>query len=435
MDSFAPRNVSRLTRQTMALILAGGRGAGLHDLTRWRSEPALFFGGKHRVIDFPLSNCVNSGIRRVGVLTQFGSRSLVRHLIKGWRHLNTEMGDFIHALPASQRTSEEWYAGTADAIYQNLDVIRTHKPELVLVLAGDQVYKMDYGPLLAYHVNHKADLTVGCIQVPLTEAVNRYGVMTIDENQRIKAFTEKPDDPAPVPGNPEQALASMSIYVFNTGFLFEQLIRDADTPDSRRDLARDILPQVIRQYRVFAYPFHDPANGRQPYWRDVGTVDAYWKSNLELVDVSPELDIYDEQWPIRTYQLQLPPAKFEDIDGAQGMAVNSIVSGGCRISGGMLRHSLLFSNIHIKARAHVEDSVLLPGVVVGEDCRIHRAVVESGTHIPPGSVIGLDAEQDRKYFHVTPNGVVLVTPECDFGPCQQCTAGIHKSQLCPRLPT
>jgi len=434
MESFAPRNVSRLTRHTMALILAGGRGPGLHDLTRWRSEPALFFGGKHRVIDFPLSNCVNSGIRRIGVLTQFGAHTLVRHLIKGWRHINTEVGDFIDALPASQRTSETWYAGTADAIYQNLDLIRMHNPELVLVMAGDQVYKMDYGPLLAYHVTRKADLTVGCIQVPVAEARQRYGVMTIDDDARVQAFTEKPDEPAPLPHQKDQALASMSIYVFNTGFLFEQLIRDADTPNSRRDFARDILPHVIRQYRVFAYPFQDPISGRQPYWRGVGTVEAYWRANIELVGVSPELNLYDDLWPIRTYQLQLPPAKFEDMDGAEGMAVDSMVSGGCRVSGGTLRHSLLFSNVQVKARSHVEDSVLLPDVVVGEDCRIHRAVVESGTRIPPGTVIGLDPETDRKVFHVTPGGVVLVTPECDFGPCQRCEAGSQTPLVCPRQP-
>lgn len=418
MASFAPRNVSRLTRNTMALILAGGRGHGLYDLTRWRAEPALFFGGKHRVIDFPLSNCVNSGIRRIGVLTQFGAHSLVRHLIKGWRHLNTETGDFIDTLPASQRTSGDWYAGTADAIYQNIDLIRLHEPELVLVLAGDQVYKMDYGPLLAYHVNRKADLTVACVQVPLSEATQRYGVLTIDQDRRVQDFNEKPDAPTPIPGNPEVALASMSIYVFNTGFLYEQLIRDADTPGSRRDFARDILPHVIRQYRVFAYPFQDPASRRQPYWRDVGTVDAYWRSNIELVDPEPELDIYDEEWPIRTHPRQLPPAKFEDIDGARGFAVDSIVAGGCRISGGTLRHSLLFSNVQVRAGAQVEDSVLLPDVVVGENCRIHRAVVESGTRIPPGSVIGVNPDKDREQFHVTPQGVVLITPGCDFGPSQ-----------------
>lgn len=434
MDTFAPRNVSRLTRHTMALILAGGRGRGLHDLTRWRSEPALFFGGKHRVIDFPLSNCVNSGIRRIGVLTQFGAHTLVRHLVKAWRHLNSEMGDFIDALPASQRTSEAWYAGTADAIYQNLDLIRVNNPELVLVLAGDQVYKMDYGPLLAYHVNHQADLTVGCVQVPVAEARQRYGVMTIDRERRVQAFTEKPEEPHPIPGHPDQALASMSIYVFNTGFLFEQLIRDADTPGSNRDFARDILPHVIRQYRVFAYPFREPMEDRQPYWRDVGTVDAYWQANIELVDASPELNLYDEQWPIRTYQLQLPPAKFEDIDGAQGMAVESMVSGGCRISGGTIQHSLLFSNVSVKARALVENSVLLPGVVVGEDCQLRKTVVESGTRIPPGTMIGHDPQLDRQIFHVTPGGVVLVTPDCDFGPCQRCGAGKQKPLVCPRSP-
>ncbi len=410
-NGVGPRYVSRLVRRTLALVLAGGRGSRLHELTAWRAKPAVPFGGKFRIIDFPLSNCVNSGIRRIGVLTQYKAHSLIRHLLNGWSDMKPDIGEFLEILPASQRTSEEWYAGTADAVYQNLDIIRTYQPEYVLILAGDHIYKMDYGAMLAYHVEQGADMTVACLEVPVQEA-SAFGVMKTDGEGRVLRFDEKPAAPAPVPGRDDLALASMGNYVFNTRFLYEQLIRDADEPRSGHDFGTDIIPAVVGRYRIFAYPYRDPGTGRQAYWRDVGTIDAFWQANLEQVDVSPELNLYDEEWPILTHQLQLPPAKFVfDDPGRRGMAVNSMVSGGCVISGATIRHSLLFSNVRVHSYAEVTDSVLLPGVDVGRRCRIHRAVVDRGVRVPPDTVIGEDPEADRSRFRVTDRGVILVTPE------------------------
>ncbi|MES9870541.1 MAG: glucose-1-phosphate adenylyltransferase [Sedimenticola sp.] len=406
-----PRFVSRLTKKTLALILAGGRGSRLKHLTKWRSKPAVPFGGKFRIIDFPLSNCINSGIRQVGVLTQYKAHTLILHLQKGWSFLRGEFGEFVEILPAQQRIENTWYTGTADAVYQNLDIIRNHQSDYVLVLAGDHIYRMDYGTMIAHHVESGADMTVGCIEVDLEKA-REFGVMSVDDEGRVVEFSEKPDNPQPMPGNDNAALASMGIYVFNTGFLFEQLIKDADTPNSSHDFGKDIIPDVIEKYRVMAYAFQDPKSGKQAYWRDVGTVDAFWAANLELIGVTPELNLYDESWPIWTYQEQLPPAKFIfDDDDRRGMAVDSMVSGGCIISGAVVRNSLLFSNVRINSFSEVNDSVILPGVEIGRNCRITKAVIDRGCEIPEGTVIGEDPEADAKRFHLSEGGVVLVTPE------------------------
>ncbi len=405
------RFVSRLTRNTLALILAGGRGTRLKDLTNWRAKPAVPFGGKFRIIDFPLSNCMNSGIRRIGVLTQYKAHSLIQHIQKGWGFLRGEFGEYVELLPAQQRIEPSWYAGTADAVYQNLDIIRDHDPDFVLILAGDHVYKMDYGPMIAFHVERNADLTVGCIEVPIREGRD-FGIMAVGEGGAIQEFAEKPENPKPIPGSDELTLASMGIYVFNTEFLYEQLIKDADTRASAHDFGKDIIPSALGKYRVLAYPFRDVQSGRRAYWRDVGTVDAFWQANLELADAVPELNLYDQDWPIWTYQEQLPPAKFiYDEEDRLGLAVNSMVSGGCIICGAVVRHSLLFSNARIESEASVTDSVVLPNVVVERRCRIRRAVIDKGCRLTAGTVIGENAEEDSRRFYVSPRGVVLVTPE------------------------
>jgi glucose-1-phosphate adenylyltransferase len=405
------RFVSRLTHDTLALILAGGQGSRFKQMTRWRAKPAMPFGGKFRIIDFPLSNCLNSGIRRIGVLTQYKSHSLIQHIQKGWGFLRGEFGEFVELLPAQQRIEAAWYAGTADAVYQNLDIIRNHNPAYVLILAGDHVYKMDYGPMLAAHVAQGADVTVGCVEVALADAV-AFGVIDIDAELRVTKFLEKPPQPHPMPGRTDVTLASMGIYVFNTAFLYEQLIRDADTAGSAHDFGKDIIPSILDKYRVIAYPFRDPLNQGQGYWRDVGTVDAYWAANMELIGVTPELNLYDQDWPIWTYQEQLPPAKFVfDDELRRGMAVNSMVSGGDIISGALVRRSLLFSNVLIDSYSQVTDSVVLADVKIGQHCRLTRVVVEKGCRIPDGTVIGENPGQDAERYHLTPGGVVLVTPE------------------------
>lgn len=405
------RFVSRLTRNTLALVLAGGRGTRLKQLTSWRVKPAVPFGGKFRIIDFPLSNCVNSDIRSIGVLTQYKSHSLIRHIQQGWSYLRGEFNEFIEILPAQQRIEDSWYSGTADAVYQNLDIIRMHRPTYVLILAGDHIYKMDYGPMLAQHVERGADVTVGCIEVPLKHA-NAFGVMSVDDAWRITEFKEKPQEPSSMPGRPGIALASMGIYVFNTDFLYDQLIRDSDDVNSSHDFGKDIIPSVIHSHCVNAYPFRDEQTGKQAYWRDVGTVDAFWEANMELVGVTPELNLYDEDWPIWTYQEQLPPAKFVfDSDDRRGMAMDSMVSGGCVISGATIRHSLLFSKVRIESWSYVQDTVVLPNVEIGRHCRIRRAVIDKGCKIPDGTVIGYNLEEDAKRFYVTESGIVLVVPE------------------------
>lgn len=405
------RFISRLTRDTLALILAGGRGSRLANLTEWRAKPAVPFGGKFRIIDFPLSNCINSGIRRIGVITQYKAHSLIRHIQQGWGFLRGEFGEYVELLPAQQRVDANWYAGTADAVYQNLDIIRLHEPEYVLILAGDHIYKMDYGTMIAHHVEHGADMTVGCMEVPLDDA-RAFGVMSVNAAGQVVKFTEKPHKPEPIPDRAGVALASMGIYVFNTRFLYEQLIKDADKNSSSHDFGKDIIPAIIDKYRVLAYPFRDVQNNAQAYWRDVGTVDAFWQANMELIGVTPDLNLYDEEWPIWTYQEQLPPAKFVfDDEERRGMAVDSMVSGGCIISGAVVRHSLLFSNVHVHSYSTVQDCVILPSVEIGENCHLTKVVVDKGCRIPAGTVIGADLNEDAKHYYVTPNGVVLVTPE------------------------
>ncbi len=409
------RFVSRLTRDTVALILAGGRGSRLHELTAWRAKPALYFGGKYRIIDFPLSNCINSGVRRIGVLTQYKAHSLIRHLVHGWSWFQAGAGnrEFVEILPASQRVGGEWYRGTADAIYQNIDIIRTHAPRFVLILSGDHIYKMDYGPFLAAHAEKDADMTVCCIEVPLEEAAGQFGVMTVDERDRIIGFDEKPAKPNPIPGKPDLCLASMGNYIFNTDFLYEQLIKDADTPGTKHDFGGDIIPSIIGKYQVYAYPFRDPKTGSQAYWRDVGTLQAFWEANMEMVSVSPQLNLYDQTWPILTHQVQSPPAKFVfDDPDRRGEAIQSMVSGGCVISGAHIGKSLLFSRVMVHSRSRVTESVILPDVEIGENCRINRAIVDRGTIIPAGTVIGEDRKADEDSgFRVTESGLTLVTPD------------------------
>jgi glucose-1-phosphate adenylyltransferase len=413
VDSSEPRFVSRLTRDTLALVLAGGQGSRLYELTRWRAKPSLFFGGKFRIIDFPLSNCLNSGIRRIGVLTQYKAHSLVQHLVKGWSRFSLEDKEFVEILPASQRVDGEWYRGTADAIYQNLDIIRTHQPKLVLILSGDHVYKMDYGPLLAAHSEIGADMTVCCLEVPIEEAAGQFGVMTVDDTGRVIAFDEKPEHPAPIPGQDELCLASMGNYVFNTGFLYEQVIKDADDPGTQHDFGRNIIPAIIENYSVYAYPFRDPETDQQAYWRDIGTLNAFWEANMELVSVSPQLNLYDKVWPILTYQGQYPGAKFVfDDDDRRGEAIDSIVSDGCIISGSTVKRSLLFSNCRINSYSEIRDSVLLPAVEIGRHCHIERAIIDRGAVIADETVIGKDHDEDRRRgFRVTSDGLVLVTPD------------------------
>jgi glucose-1-phosphate adenylyltransferase len=405
------RFVSRLTRDTLALILAGGRGSRLKQLTDWRAKPAVPFGGKFRIVDFPLSNCVNSGIRRVGILTQYKSHSLIRHVQQGWGFMRGNLGEFVELLPASQRNEKGWYEGTADAVYQNIDILRNHGPEYVLILAGDHIYKMDYGDMLAEHVAQNADMTIGCIEVPVEEA-KALGVMSVDVNRRIVAFNEKPENPTPMPGRDDVALASMGIYVFNAAFLYEQLIKDADTSGSSHDFGHDIIPNLIKNYKVVAFPYKDVQGNDPGYWRDVGTIDAFWSANLELIGVTPELNLYDDDWPIWTYQAQQPPAKFVfDDDDRRGMAVDSMVSGGCIISGATVRHSVLFSNVEIHSYSVVENGVILPDVIIQKNCRLKNVVVDKGCVIPEGTVIGENPEEDAKRYYVSPKGVILVTPE------------------------
>jgi glucose-1-phosphate adenylyltransferase len=405
-------NIQHLTRNTIALILAGGRGSRLMNMTDWRAKPAVPFGGKFRIIDFPLSNCVNSGIRKIGVLTQYKADSLIRHIQQGWGFLRGEFGEYVDLMPAQQRHDEDsWYKGTADAIFQNIDILRTRKPEYILVLAGDHIYKMDYGAMLADHVEKNADLTIGCIEVSLEDAT-AFGVMDVDDNRRVKAFVEKPENPPIMPGRTDTALASMGIYIFNATFLFEQLLKDADTKGSSHDFGKDIIPSVIDKYIVNAYPFLDLQSGEQSYWRDVGTIDAYWAANMELIGVNPNLNLYDHTWPIWTYQAQTPPAKFVfDDDDRRGLAVDSMISGGCIVSGAKVRHSLLFTNVRVNSYCTIQDTIVLPDVNIARNCRITKAIIERGCEIPEGTIIGEDREADEKRFHVSPGGVVLVTSD------------------------
>ncbi len=406
------RYVSRLTGGALAIIMAGGRGERLRDLTAHRCKPATPFGGKFRIIDFVLSNCVNSGIRQISILTQYKAQSLIQHVQHGWSYLRGEFGEFIEVVPAQQQLGPAWYRGTADAVHQNVDLIAAHRPKHVLVLAGDHIYKMDYGPMIAYHVEKGADITVGVVELPAAES-RHYGVLTATEWNRVTNFTEKPATPDTLPTRPGSILASMGIYVFNMRLLESVLAEDASREASEHDFGKDVLPAAIAAGRqVFAYPFQDVQTRAQNYWRDVGTVDAYYDANIELVHVKPELNIYDEDWPIWTYQVQQPPAKFIlDEDGRRGTAINSMVSGGCIISGAVVRESLLFSNVRVEERTSIQRSMVLPNAAIGGGCTITRAIIDEGCEVPEGTAIGIDREADARRFHVTGNGVVLVTPD------------------------
>lgn len=412
MADQSSRYISNLTRDTYALILAGGKGSRLHELTTWRAKPALYFGGKFRIIDFPLSNCVNSGIRRIGVVTQYKSHSLIRHLVRGWGHFKKELGESVEILPASQRFSDNWYEGTADAVFQNIDIIRDELPKYVMILSGDHIYRMDYGDMLAKHKESGAKMTVSCMSVPVEEAAGAFGVMSVDENYRIIGFEEKPANPTPLPNDPSRCLASMGNYVFDTEFLFEQLRVDSENMGSQRDFGKDIIPSIIADHPVYAYPF-EQSGSDNAYWRDVGTIDSFWEANMEMVAPVPQLNLYDRKWPIWTYQEQLPPAKFvwEDHD-RRGEAINSVVSGGCIISGSTLRSSICFSNVRVHSYGLIEDAVILPDVEIKRHCKLKKVIIDRGCVIPEGTTIGYDHEQDKaRGFRVSEKGVVLVTRE------------------------
>jgi glucose-1-phosphate adenylyltransferase len=402
-----------LPKRTVALVLAGGRGSRLKDLTDRRAKPAVYFGGKFRIVDFALSNCLNSGIRRIGVITQYKSHSLLRHLQRGWAFLKSEMNEFVDLLPAQQRVDEEsWYRGTADAVYQNQDILAAYGADYIVVLAGDHIYKMNYALMLADHVAQGRECTVGCIEVSREEA-SAFGVMAIDAQRRIIDFVEKPADPPSLPGKPDRSLASMGIYIFNARYLYRELERDIADPNSSHDFGKDIIPAAVRNGKAVAHPFElscvGTKPGLQPYWRDVGTIDAYWDANIDLTATDPELNLYDTRWPIWTYQAQLPPAKFvHNQADRRGMAVESMVSGGCIVSGGVFR-SVLFSNVRVHSHASVNWSVLLPDVQIGRGARLTKVVVDRGCKIPDGMVIGEDPIEDARRFHRSEQGVTLVT--------------------------
>jgi glucose-1-phosphate adenylyltransferase len=409
-----------LARDALAYVLAGGRGSRLMELTDKRAKPAVFFGGKTRIIDFALSNAVNSGIRRIAVATQYRAHSLIRHLQRGWNFLRPERNESFDILPASQRLNENlWYAGTADAVYQNIDIVRSYRPEHIVVLAGDHIYKMDYELMLQQHVNSGADVTVGCLEVPRMEATG-FGVMHVDADDRVVMFLEKPKDPPGIPGNPEMALASMGIYVFQTKFLFEQLERDANDPSSSRDFGKDLIPYIVKHGKAVAHRFtqscvrsaHEP----QAYWRDVGTVDAYWEANIDLTDIVPALDLFDRSWPIWTNAELIAPAKFvHDEDGRRGMAVSSVVSGGCIVSGAALKRTLLFTGVRVNSYSSTEDAVILPYVEIGRNVHLKKVVVDRGVHVPEGLVVGEDPEFDAARFRRTENGICLITQKMITG--------------------
>ncbi|MEJ1157483.1 glucose-1-phosphate adenylyltransferase [Prosthecomicrobium sp. N25] len=412
--SVKPSSGGPLSRTAMAYVLAGGRGSRLVELTDRRAKPAVYFGGKSRIIDFALSNALNSGIRRIGVATQYKAHSLIRHLQRGWNFFRPERNESFDILPASQRVSEDhWYEGTADAVYQNIDIIQDYEPRHIVILAGDHVYKQDYELMLQQHCEQEADVTVGCLEVPRKEATG-FGVMHVDETDRIVDFVEKPKDPPAMPGRPDMALASMGIYVFDTKFLFDQLRRDAATPGSSRDFGKDIVPYIVKNGKAIAHHFSRScvrsSKEAQPYWRDVGTLDAYWEANIDLTDVVPDLDLYDSGWPIWTYGEITPPAKFvHDEDGRRGQAVSSLVSGGCIVSGASLRRSLLFTGVRINSYSAVENAVILPYVNVGRSSRLTNVVVDRGVVIPEGLVVGEDPELDAKRFRRTEKGICLIT--------------------------
>jgi glucose-1-phosphate adenylyltransferase len=407
--------MSQLARQTVAVVLAGGRGTRLGPLTEWRAKPAVPFGGKFKIIDFALSNCINSGIRRIGIATQYQSHGLINHVQKGWSFLDGRFNEFVELLPAQQSNTCDWYKGTADAVYQNLELLRRHDPKFVLVLAGDHIYKQDYTRMVYEHVERGADMTVGCVEVAASEAAGQLGVMQVDESYRIIGFEEKPQNPKPIPGKPDHALGSMGIYVFDAEFLYDELLEDAMDDGSGHDFGHDIIPRMMKAgASIYAHRLQDSAtqvNDGRCYWRDVGTIDAFWEANLELTRVSPALNLYDQSWPIWTYQEQLPPAKFVfDLDGRRGAAIDCMVSGGCIISGSTVRNSLLFSSVRVHSFCTINEAVILPDVEIGRGAMLARVVVDQGCKIPPGLRAGIDPDEDAKRFHVTEKGVTLITP-------------------------
>ncbi len=393
------------------MVLAGGRGERLHPLTAHRAKPAVPFGGKYRIIDFTLSNCLNSGLRKVAVLIQYKSHSLDRHIRTGWDVLNAELGEYIASIPPQQRISEEWYRGTADAVYQNLFLLENEQPDYVLILAGDHIYKMNYMEMFHWLVAKSADVVVGAIDIPIEEA-SRFGVMGVDDEYRVTQFDEKPANPAPIPGDPTKAFASMGIYMFKAQSLREELVADA-REGTAHDFGKNIIPRMIRTRRVYAFKFQDANKKSVKYWRDIGTLDAYWEANLDLVAVDPLFNLYDQQWPIRTYQGQFPPAKFvfaQDYQGGRmGVALDSIVCGGCIISGGRVQNSVLSPNVRVQDHADVRDSVIMENVTIGEHCRIRRAIIDKDVTIPPKTEIGYDRDADAHRFHLTESGLVVIS--------------------------
>jgi glucose-1-phosphate adenylyltransferase len=410
-----PRYAALAAKNTVACVLAGGRGARLKQLTEWRAKPSVAFGGKFRIVDFTLSNCINSGIRRIDIATQYKSHSLIRHVQRGWNFLDTRFDEFIEVLPAQQRTNGAWYQGTADAVYQNLDILRRQDPILVLVVAADHVYKMDYRTMIEDHLAKGAKLTVACVPVPIAGA-SSYGVLRIDSDWRIQGFQEKPQIPFTMPGRSDRVLASMGVYIFDAAFLYEKLSRDCEDPESGHDFGKDIIPRLVKEgAQVYAHDFrHSCVNmiNGAPYWRDVGTVDAYYEANIDLTKVVPELNLYDRAWPIWTCQEQLPPAKFVfDDDDRRGSAVDSIISAGCIVSGSTVKRSLLSNNVRLYDYSLVEDSVILPNAEIGPSAVVHNAIIDKHCRVPDGMKIGVDPDEDRRRFHVTEKGRVLVVPE------------------------
>ena len=407
-------DLNKAFKNTLALVLAGGRGSRLMQLTKNQSKPASPFGGKYRIIDFPLSNCLNSGIRRISVATQYKAHTLIQHIHKAWGFFRGELQEFVEVWPAQQQTDDEsWYCGTADAVHQNLNIIQDHDPQYVLILPGDHIYKQDFSRLLAQHIASDADVTVSCIEVPRIEA-SRFGIADTDADGNIIRFLEKPNDPPALPGDPDTSFASMGIYVFNADFLYEQLGRDHNLETSSHDFGADILPYLVGRCKLVAHRFSDScvmSKGQtENYWRDVGTLDAYWKANMDLVSVTPALNLYDQDWPIWTYQEHWPAAKFVfDDNDRRGCAIDSLVSSGCIVSGSTIRRSLLFNNVRVNSFCNIEDTVILPNVEIGRGTIIKKALIDDGCRIPGGMMIGVDQKLDAERFHITKNGIVTVT--------------------------
>lgn len=403
---------NNLSKKTVALVLAGGRGSRLGGLTDWRAKPAVPFGGKYRLIDFALSNCLNSDIGRVGILTQYMSHSLNQHVQQGWGMTTPDGSPLMQLLPAQQRTKEHnWYTGTADAIYQNLDIIRGYRAEYVLVLGGDHVYKMDYRPLLEEHVRNKADMTICAIETSVEDA-RQFGVLAVDDDGSVLRFEEKPENPETIPGTDDRCLASMGVYVFNASFLYEELIKGHEGKGSGDDFGKDVIPSLIGHREIMSYAFRDEVKDQPAYWRDVGTLDGFWQANLELIGVVPPLNLYDKDWPVRTFATQAPPAKFVfDSEDRCGAAVNSMICDGCIISGAKIRNSVVCNNVVANEQTEIHECVLLPDAVIGEQCRLRRVIVDRYCEIPSGTVVGYDRAADEARFHVSDSGVVLITQQ------------------------